>query len=265
MNYIKQLNEFYKNISAEPLPSNAKNLYETLLHINSDSYWRQEFTVANTYLILLTGLNVSTLQRARNTLIQAGYIKYKKGIGNSAGIYTIVNLVVQNDDEFEQQTDIEVNNNLHNKPTTECTTNRHESEHINKLNKTKQNKTKLNNNIKETRKTSFDDVFTQKGVSKDLKKVLLDFIDMRKAIKKPMTSRALELLIDKARKMTADESMQIAILNQSIERCWQTIYPLKEEARNENSSGNNSRYSKIDLSKNVAKYNGEEIDDTGLL
>ena len=117
----------------------------------------------------------------------------------------------------------------------------------------------------EHEKTHFDDVFTQKEVSDDLKKVLLDFIDMRRTIKKPMTSRALELLIDKARKMTTDESMQIAILNQSIERCWQTIYPLKEEARNDNSSGNNSRYSKIDLSKNVAKYNGEEIDDTGLL
>ncbi len=131
MNYIKQLNEFYKNITTEPLTSNAKNLYETLLHINSDSYWREEIIVANTYLILLTGLNISALQRARNTLIQEGYIKYKKGIGNNAGTYTIINLVVQNKDEFEQQTDSE--------PTINRTTNRQESEHINKLNKTKQN------------------------------------------------------------------------------------------------------------------------------
>lgn len=131
---------------------------------------------------------------------------------------------------------------------------------LNKLKETKQNEIK-----KEIKEKSFDDVLSEKNVTEELQKVLRDFIDMRKTIKKPMTSRALELLIDKARKMTTDESMQIAILNQSIERCWQTIYPLKEEARNENSSGNNSRYSKIDLSKNVAKYNGEEIDDTGLL
>lgn len=51
---------------------------------------------------------------------------------------------------------------------------------------------------------------------------------MRKTIKKPMTSKALELLIDKVRKMTRDENIQIAILNQSIERGWQTVYPLKE-------------------------------------
>lgn len=129
MNYIKQLNEFYKNITAEPLTSNAKNLYETLLHINSDSYWREEIIVANTYLILLTGLNISALQRARNTLIQTGYIKYKKGMGNNAGTYTIINLVVQNEEEFEQQTD--------NKPTINRTTNRQEIEHINKLKETK--------------------------------------------------------------------------------------------------------------------------------
>ena len=51
---------------------------------------------------------------------------------------------------------------------------------------------------------------------------------MRKTIKKPMTSRAVELLIDKIRKMSNEESQQIAMLNQSIERGWQTVYPLKE-------------------------------------
>jgi len=130
VNYITQLNEFYKNITADPLTSNAKNLYETLLHINSDSYWREEITVANTYLILLTGLNISALQRARNTLIQAGYITYKKGTGNNAGTYTIIEFVVQNKEKFEQQTDMETNN--------KTIANRQRCEHINKQNKTKE-------------------------------------------------------------------------------------------------------------------------------
>ena len=149
MNYITQLNEFYKNITTDPLTSNAKNLYETLLHINSDSYWREEITVANTYLILLTGLNISTLQRARNTLIQRGYIKYKKGIGNNAGTYTIINLVVQKENEIEQQTDMELNN----KPIT----NRQESEHINKLNKTKYIKKNIKKNYGENGNVKFTD------------------------------------------------------------------------------------------------------------
>lgn len=98
---------------------------------------------------------------------------------------------------------------------------------LNKLKETKQNEIK-----KEIKKKSFDDVFNEKNVTEKLQKVLKDFIDMRKTIKKPMTSKALELLIDKVRKMSNNELIQIAILNQSIERGWQTVYPLKNNINN---------------------------------
>lgn len=224
MNYIKQLNEFYKNITTEPLTSNAKNLYETLLHINSDSYWREEISVANTYLILLTGLNISALQRARNTLIQAGYIRYKKGIGNNAGTYTIINLVVQNKDEFEQQTEQQTDS----KPTINRITNRQESEHINKQNKTK---TKLNKTNKEKNKkeTEIDKLINENFTDKELIKTIYEFIKMRKAIKKPLTTRGLELMIAKLYKLTTNIDEQILILNNSIMNNWQGIFPLKQE------------------------------------
>lgn len=74
-------------------------------------------------------------------------------------------------------------------------------------------------------------MFDEKIVSDILKITLKDFIDMRKTIKKPMTSRALELLIDKVRKMTTDEQEQIDILNQSIEHGWQTVYPIKQDCK----------------------------------
>ena len=50
---------------------------------------------------------------------------------------------------------------------------------------------------------------------------------MRKTIKKPMTTKALELLIRNLEKLTNLEEEKIAILNQSIEHGWQTVYPLK--------------------------------------
>ena len=100
---------------------------------------------------------------------------------------------------------------------------------LDKLKETKQNKTKIEKE-KNKRKT-FEDVFDEKIVSDILKITLKDFIDMRKTIKKPMTSRALELLIDKVRKMTTDEQEQIDILNQSIEHGWQTVYPIKQDCK----------------------------------
>lgn len=127
MNYIKQLNEFYKNITTEPLTSNAKNLYETLLHINSDSYWREEISVANTYLILLTGLNKQKIDRARNELIQKEYIQFKKGINqNQAGKYCCIKLYSENNTATDTPNDIP--NNIAGNTATDT---------INKQNKTK--------------------------------------------------------------------------------------------------------------------------------
>ena len=48
---------------------------------------------------------------------------------------------------------------------------------------------------------------------------------MRKTIKKPMTSKALELIINKLRKMSNSEQEQIDLLNESIEKGWKSVYP----------------------------------------
>ena len=64
--------------------------------------------------------------------------------------------------------------------------------------------------------------------SDELRKAVSDFIEMRKAIKKPLTERGLTLMLDKLMKMTSDEKEQIEILNQSIEHNWLSVYPLKD-------------------------------------
>ena len=210
MNYIKQLNAFYELLPTNPLSANSQCLYNVLLHINNKCNWKSEFTVANTLLIAYTSLNISALQRARNSLIQNGYIKYKKGTGNNAGIYTIVN--------FEQQIEQQTDNTTNNKPTT----NRQQSEHINKLNKTKLNKT-----INKKEKSEYDVLIDTNFNNDNVKKAVYEFIKMRVAIKKPLTTRALELLISRLKNLSPYESEQIEILNNSILNNWQGIFPLK--------------------------------------
>lgn len=60
---------------------------------------------------------------------------------------------------------------------------------------------------------------------------------MRKTLKKPMTTKALELLLKNLNRLTNSEQEQIAILNQSIEHGWQTVYPLKNEKSNKARNG----------------------------
>lgn len=56
-----------------------------------------------------------------------------------------------------------------------------------------------------------------------------DFIEFRKGIKKPMTDKAIELLIKKLNGITSNLDEQIEILNQSIVNGWQGIFPLKAD------------------------------------
>ena len=82
------------------------------------------------------------------------------------------------------------------------------------------------------KKEPFEDVFEKLEVSDNLKNALTDFIAMRKNIKAPMTSRALELSINKLRKMSNSESTQIEIVNQSIMNSWKGIFELKSNQSN---------------------------------
>lgn len=58
---------------------------------------------------------------------------------------------------------------------------------------------------------------------------LNDFITMRKAIKKPLTDKALVLLKNKLNGLTTNEEEQIKILEQSILNNWQSVFPLKTD------------------------------------
>lgn len=56
------------------------------------------------------------------------------------------------------------------------------------------------------------------------------FEEMRKRIKKPMTQRARELLLGNLKKLSSDEGEQVKILEQSILKGWQDVYPLHEKS-----------------------------------
>lgn len=63
----------------------------------------------------------------------------------------------------------------------------------------------------------------------DIKEVINDFIEMRKTMKKPMTVRAVKMLINKLNRLSEDKETQIKILEQSILHNWLDVYELKED------------------------------------
>lgn len=86
--------------------------------------------------------------------------------------------------------------------------------------------TTLYNNEEEKRKKTKGIVFE----NKELKDTFSEFETMRNKIKKPMTEKAKQLIIKKLNTLYPNQiNMQIKCLNQSIENCWQTLYPVKLE------------------------------------
>lgn len=102
------------------------------------------------------------------------------------------------------------------------------------IDKEKEKKIEIEKNIKKEKKkkeTEFDSVINENFTDEELKQTVYEFIKMRKAIKKPLTTRGLELMINKLKKMTSNTNEQIQILNNSIMNNWLGIFPLKEEEK----------------------------------
>ena len=112
----------------------------------------------------------------------------------------------------------------------------------------------INNNIdnnKESKKESnYDKIINSQITNEDLRITLYEFIKMRKLIKKPMTDRALQLLIGKLHKLANTPDKAIQVLEQSIVNNWQDIYELKSnyiKPKDNGKQANKREYTKKEL------------------
>ena len=86
------------------------------------------------------------------------------------------------------------------------------------------------NNIKKERKkeNSFDEILKDVENS-DLKDLYIEYIKMRKLIKKPMTDRALRMLMKKVNDLEPNSvDRQKKLLENAIVSNWLSVYPLKD-------------------------------------
>lgn len=87
------------------------------------------------------------------------------------------------------------------------------------------------------------DRIKEKDINKSKEEVftetLDEFIKMRKAIKKPITEKGVELILDKLNNLSNDNmDIKISILNQSIENSWQGVFELKQNNTTQYKSDN---------------------------
>ena len=83
---------------------------------------------------------------------------------------------------------------------------------------------------KKKRPKPFDELIDEYTENAELRGALRDYVQMRTAIRKKMTNRALELAFKELDKLGSSDWDKIAIVNQSIMNSWQGLFPLKGNA-----------------------------------
>ena len=234
MDYIGTMNNFME-VSIE-LPTNAIVLYIQLFNINNRLHWKEWFDATNDMIKVYTKMSDSAIINNRNKLKQAGLIDFSPGSQRKPTRYKIV--------EF---TPIKSGDN----PSINRVKPEHNPSTTKNINYKQKNKTETETKENNQKKAALS--FDCADCSEKLKQALLDFAEMRKQIKKPMSDRAKSLLLKELEKIASTEEEKIAVLEQSILHGWQTVYPLKQDKRQ---TGNQSAQESFDGAMEILEKGG---------
>lgn len=81
---------------------------------------------------------------------------------------------------------------------------------------------------KKYRYKSYQDIISEYTSDKKLKKRILDFISMRKMLKKSLTNEGLALVLQNLDSVAGNDQEKILVLEQSIANSYADVYPLKK-------------------------------------
>ena len=174
-----------------------------------------------------TGLTAYSLRNSVKVLQGLGIIEYeKRGMPakyyykvNAEGLERVLDFRKSRVDENVRSRDFEMINS--------CVCENDSTYNNNYKNENK------NNNKKEKEVHSFDNIINNYTENEILRNALIEFIKMRKANRKPVTSHGLELLLTGKGGLFnltgGDDGLAIDIVNQSIKNSWLGFFPLKTQ------------------------------------
>ena len=190
MNYLKQVLALNQLQLRDPLSKGQYMLFQALLNVNNDCGWIEWFEVASIRLELFSQMSREGVQKARKELIERGLIEFKSN-GTRAGSYRLKKLYedstqtstqvstqvstqdstqnsTQTNSEIEPlstplPTQLEKNTKMSTQDSTQSGTqgSTQDSTPLNKLNKTKLNKSEVNSC------SSYTEMSTEKSANND--------------------------------------------------------------------------------------------------
>ena len=207
MFYTKINNDLLRN---ENLKANTKILLLVIMSYESKEGYSYP---SHSRLIKETGLSKSTLIKCLKELEELGYIISEKSTGSNNKYFIDSSIKISSS-----------KNDSSTKNDTSSSTKNDTGVVLKMIHKNKQeNKQKNNNSDLEVILEAYTD-------NKELRETIIDFIEMRKSIKKKLTERALKTILNKLDKIALNDFEKIEILENSIVNCWQGVFEIKKEA-----------------------------------
>lgn len=237
MNYLELLNRFYDLLQCSQVSNNAQLLYYTLLQIDNKCSWLDWFSRTNVSLCGMMGVSENAMKRARAELKQMGLIDFKpsKRRGESTQYHICT---VRKDIQIDTKADTQPDTKEKDRPDnlSFCTV------QMDTQSDTKtdtQSDTQMDTETDTIIKPKQKQKHRQKSISNDipekcaqnpeLDKAIKAFIAYRQKRKKPMTDRAVMMLLDKLEALApGDDAKKIAILDQSVFNSWTGVFALKQ-------------------------------------
>ena len=115
----------------------------------------------------------------------------------------------------------------------------------------------LNKKGKEEKEKTINDIIAEQ--KEELQEPLREYVKMRKAIKKPITTHGLELALKRLNELTSDTSVAVKIINQSIMNSWQGLFELSPSNKTNTTAIKTRNYSKEEFDSLI-----DNIDDIEL-
>ena len=207
MFYTKINNDLLRN---ENLKANTKILLLVIMSYESKEGYSYP---SHSRLIKETGLSKSTLIKCLKELEELGYIISEKSTGSNNKYFIDSSIKISSS-----------KSNTSTKNDTGSSTKNDTGVVLNLVHKNKQENKQKNNN------SDLEVIVEAYTNNKELKETIIDFIEMRKSIKKKLTERALKTILNKLDKISLNDFEKIEILENSIVNCWQGVFEIKKEA-----------------------------------
>jgi hypothetical protein len=218
-NYTVMSNEHLKD---KRLSLKAKGLLSVMLSLPDT--W--DYSISG--LVAICKESETAVKSTLNELKSRGYLTVTKKMPNETGsgrieyVYDIFEKAHMGKQEVEKQgvENLGVENlgveNVRQLSTKESST----------------DKSSTNNKKKEGRPAGYDEIIDGYTENAELRSALVEFVKMRKMMKKPLTNKALSLLLTSKKGLdglASTDAEKIDIVNQTIMHSWQGFFPLKDD------------------------------------